>query len=160
MALATVIALIALAVTMQRIGLAHVRDIESSYVAGRQVTACATASLTPFAESRRPMEELPDELERLVVTARGDVEEVMNRLDDLRNAPPYPAVRGAHEAVRNALAAEVTLYDALVRDPANSRDELVALGAANQRAEARLSTARRWLLVGTGEGWSRRFACR
>ena len=48
------------------------RAAEQSYLDGRNVTACATRELRPFAEEARDLEELPEALEQVILDARQD----------------------------------------------------------------------------------------
>lgn len=151
--------LLLIGVIVQQLSVGQVRAIEQSYVHGRQVTACATEQLSPFA-SGRSLDELPDTLEELVVDAHAETTGVRAELRQRTGGLRIPPVAAATDAVRDALDAEVRLYAALVDDPTGSEDELTELGRANARAERRLATARRWLLIEPGEGWNDRFRCR
>lgn len=148
-----------LVAVVQQVSVGQLRTVEQSYVHGRQVTACATQQLSPFA-SGRSLEDLPDTLEELVSAAHSDAIDVQAELRGRTGGPQIPPVAAAADAVQAAVDAEVQLYAALVGDPEGSEDELVALGRANARAERRLATARRWLLIDPGEGWNDRFRCR
>ena len=158
-ALVMLVVAVLLALALHRTGLAHVRDIEASYVSGRKVTACATLELAPFRSGMRDMEELPSALADLVADARSRAESVRDELDDVGSAPPYPRLGSATREVRAALDAEVALYEAMVDDPEGSRDELDALGTANRRAERALDDARRVLFVGASGDWQKRNSC-
>ena len=155
---AVVLVAVCAGLVLHRLALAHVRELEESYVEGRQVTACATAALAPFARGGRDIEELPDAVEELVISARADVAELARTVDGA-GAPPYPRASAATSAVRDAIAAQLALYEALVAEPERSDDELVRLGAANRKAEARLDAARSLLWVGAPPGWSERNTC-
>ena len=151
-----VVGAIAVAV-VHRMALYDLRSVERSYVEGRQVTACATASLAPFADQRREMDELPGAVEAAVLDARDRLVAVRAALPD--NGSGLFGVRGAREAVASALTAELALYEVMAADPATSDDELLALGQANAEAERKLAAARRALRVSAGRGWSARFRC-
>ena len=138
----------------------RVRAAETAYLAGRQVTACATRRLAPFAREERSIDELPGAVEEIVTDARGEAAAVRADAADL-DTGLLPRTRDAVRAVQAALAAEVELYDRMVEDPAPGRgdEELRALGAANARAEARLGRARRWVFAGEAKAWDERNAC-
>lgn len=154
-----VVLVVALAgLVLHRLALAHVREMEEAFVEGRQVTACATAALAPFARGGRDIEELPDAVEGLVVGARADVAELARTVQGT-GAPPYPRTSAATAAVRDAIRAQLALYEVLVDEPDQSDDELARLGVANRKAEARLGAARSVLFIGTPPGWSKRNTC-
>jgi predicted nucleotidyltransferase len=138
----------------------RVRAAEAAYLEGRQVTACATRRLAPFANETRELDELPAALEEIVVEARAEAEAVRAEADDLATGL-LPRTRQAVRAVQAALEAEVVLYEGMVEDPtADATDDaLRRLGTANARAEDRLDAARRWVLAGTGDRWDDRFRC-
>ncbi|HVM09660.1 MAG TPA: hypothetical protein VM345_14425 [Acidimicrobiales bacterium] len=156
--LAGVAIVVAVVAGFHRAGLAHLRSAESQYMAGRALTACASRQLRPFADEARPIDELPEAVLEIVTEARDEARRTLASAGDA-GAVPYPGVRRAAVAVREALEAEVALYDAMVDDPTNSDDELEALGAANRAAESRLATARRFLFVGEAPGWDDRNRC-
>ena len=149
---------LAAGVAVQRAALADLRQIERDYVAAREPTACATQGLLPFAFGQIDLEELDAALEELVVEAGQESAEV-RRLVDRRRVLPYPPVRGAHEALTDALRAQTVLYEAMIERPADSDEELRALGQRNAAVERKLARARNTLLVGRPTGWDRRFAC-
>jgi hypothetical protein len=157
------LAAVAVAATFVAVGLLHraalvqVRDAEAAYVEARRVTACATARLTPFAESGRDLDELPEALEEILTDARAELVQTRERTP--RGAALYPRATTALRSVRAAIIAQVALYDAMVADPDGSGDELTALGQANRTAEARLEEARNAMFIGPGAGWSSRNAC-
>lgn len=137
----------------------RLRAAEDAYLEGRSLTACATVRLRPFAESGRDLDELPAALDEIITDARREAATVRATAGDLRGGI-LPATDRAVAAVRRAMDAQVALYDAMADDPTGSDDELRTLGAANNRAEARLDDARGWLVAGAPDGWDRRFTCR
>ena len=158
-AIAAAVLVLALAgLVLHRLALAHVREMEEAFVEGRQVTACATAALAPFARGGRDIEELPAAVEDLVIGARADIAELARTVEDA-GAPPYPRASAATAAVRDAIHAQLALYEVLVAEPDESDDELAQLGVANRKAEARLGAARSVLFIGTPPGWSERNTC-
>lgn len=151
---ATVSVLALLAV--QQVALRDLREVERSYLAGREVTACANARLVPYVDDP-DRADLDTTVEALVVDARDAASAIVAEYPD--SVVAVPAVRRARTAVARALRAEVALYEALIADPHGSDDDLRRLGRANRRAEQTLASARRWLLVGEPAGWDRRFEC-
>lgn len=135
------------------------REAEDVYLAGRALTACATAELRPFAVPGRGLDDLPATLEEIIVEAREETSSLADAADGLAGGL-LPATDRSVSAVRDAIRAQEALYEAMVTDPTGSEDELRALGRANNRAEARLDAARGWLLAGEPDGWDRRFTCR
>ena len=138
----------------------RVRAAEAAYIEGRQVTACATRRLAPFANESREIDELPAALEEIVTDAREEAEAARRDAAGLRTGL-LPRTGDAVRAVQAALAAEVALYEEMVEDPAGEAgdDALRRLGSANATAEARLQRARRWVLVGESKAWDERFTC-
>lgn len=135
------------------------RSAEAAYLDGRNVTACATRELRPFAEAGRDLDELPATLEALIADAHVEAREVRDR--SLRGpGGVLPATRAAVRSVRAALHAQVDLYRAMAEDPAGSDDELAALGRANRSAERALDRARRWTVSDPADPWPDRFTCR
>lgn len=145
---------------LSRLALRDLRELEAHYVEGRRLTACATRELAPFAEGGSELDDLSDALLGIVTKARDQAREVRDRAADERATVPFPGLRSAEAAVVAALDAEVDLYQALVVDPNGSEDELDALGRANQAAERRLGSARRWMFADEPARWDDRFRCR
>jgi len=143
---------------VHRIALRDLRRLEQDYIAAREPTACATQSLVPLALGRLDLKDLDDVL--VILTHEAHAASVELRDDfERRRVFPFPPVRGARAALAEALDEQVALYDAMIKTPDASEDELRRLGRANTRFERRAETARNFLLVGEGEGWARRFVC-
>ena len=159
-----VVALVVVAVLLVVLGIGHrialrdLRRLEADYVAAREPTACATQSLLPFAFGKIDFEALDAELERLVTEAGEESHQLREGFDD-RQVLPIGPVADARRALTAALDAQTDLYDAMLRDPAGSDDELRRLGRRNTAVERRFERARNVLLVGRPNGWDRRFVC-
>jgi hypothetical protein len=134
----------------------QLRSVEEAYVAGRQVTACATARLGPLRRSEDPVGGLPAALDEILAEARTDADHLG---EDVPSGLLLPPTGGAQRAVRRALSAQRALYEAMVETPLRSDDELRGLGSANAAAERSLSHARTVLLLPSGRGWAQRNTC-
>ena len=144
---------------VQQVALGDLRRLESAYVAAREPTACATEALKPMAFSI-DQSTMPDTVLRLVTEASQESARLEKRFrgrDHVR--VPLPALRESERAIGEALRAQVSLYDAMVREPDASEPELRTLGLANTAAERRLARARRMLLATETTAWKRRFIC-
>jgi hypothetical protein len=146
-------------VVLQQVALKDLRRVEALYIAGREPTACATQGLAAGAFST-DQSDLPENVLTLVKQGREGSIAVRDRAEaeDLVRLP-LPPLTSAQRAVREALGLQVRLYDAMVDEPAASEPKLRALGLANTRAERKLRTARRLLLVSETLEWRRRFIC-
>ena len=144
---------------LQQLALGDLRRLESAYIEAREPTACATAALKPMAFSP-DQSKMPETVLRLVTEASEEslrVERRFRRRDHVRL--PIPALRQSERAIGEALVAQVSLYDAMVHEPAASEPKLRTLGLANTAAERRLARARRMLLASETTDWKRRFVC-
>lgn len=141
-----------------RFALSDLRRLEAEYIAAREPTACANQSLVPFTMGAIDLEALDEAVEDAIFEAREQSRELHER-SKRRRLSVIPPVSAAAEALDDALAAQVELYDVLVEDPAGSDDELAELGRRNGHFERRIGRLRNILLVGAGDGWSRRFVC-
>lgn len=141
-----------------RLALLDLRRLEAEYIAAREPTACANQSLVPFTVGSIDLDALDEAVEEAIFVARAQSRELYDR-GERRRLSVIPPVSAAGDALDDALAAQVALYDALVDDPAGSDDELAELGRRNGRFERRIGRLRNILLVGAGDGWSTRFVC-
>ena len=97
---------------------------------------------------------------RIVTGSAIEIELVRERFDEGGQVFPFPPLRNAHRAVREAIDDQTALYQAMVNDPENSTDEFDSFKKRYQRAERAIVSARRSLLVGQGEGWAKRGVCK
>jgi hypothetical protein len=144
----------------QQLALRDLRELEASYIAAREPTACATQELVPFAFGNDDVDidELDLALVELIEEAADEVRTQRRRFERARTLP-FPPLRSARSALGNAYAAQGRLYEAMLADPQGSEPELRRLGRANARTERRMATARRWLVVDPPAEWNRRFVC-
>jgi hypothetical protein len=155
----SVLAVVLLAgVVVHRIALRDLRRLEQDYISAREPTACANQALMPLALGRLDVDDLDEML--VILTNEAHAESVGLRDDFKKHRVfPFPPVEGARAALADALDQQVALYDAMIKTPDASDDELRRLGRANSRFERRAESARSVLFVGEGEGWNRRFVC-
>ena len=158
---AVVFAVVSLAAlfALQQVALADLRRLESAYIGARQPTACATRALAPMAFSL-DQSELPETVLRLVTDASEESVRLERRYRERDHVRiPVPALQQSERAIGEALGAQVSLYDAMVREPSTSEPKLRTLGLANTAAERQLARARRILLAPETTAWKRRFIC-
>ena len=142
-----------------RAALADFRQIEADFVAARQGTACATRELRDYAAGARDLSTLETDVLALIERASADTRAAAARYRARGKPFPYPWLRSAHAAVGDSLGAQVTLYQAMVDDPAGSGKQLTAFSQERRDAETAIRRARSVLFVPDGAGWSDRDRC-
>src|SRR5438128_2740035 len=138
---ACIVALLVGLLLLRHLGERDVRRLEAAYLATRQPTACATQALTPGAFST-DQSQLTQTVARLVVQALNQATAVREQYRHHRRVLPLPYMRASERDIAKAMDAEVTLYDAMVRDQTHTDDLLHRLGRANTRAEHHLARVR------------------
>ena len=156
--LGLILFILAAAVVVHRFALGDLRRLEADYIAAREPTACANQSLVPFAFGDEDIDDLDAALEEAIRDALDESQALRRRVTGAQ-VTAVPPVRDTQHALEDALDAQVALYQAMLDDPDNADDELTALGRDNNTFERRAGRLRNLLLVGAGDGWSRRFAC-